>query len=111
VLNEINGSGVYDGLSVMLSQIVTWGLPYFIGRVYFDDLTMVTGDHDIKPGDSGALVISEERTAVAMVIGRSLDGRTTDNPSQPLGPIGILCDLSKIQTALLNLVGSPLTLA
>jgi hypothetical protein len=38
VLNEINGSGVYDGLSVMLSQIVTWGLPYFIGRVYFDDL-------------------------------------------------------------------------
>ena len=38
VFNEINGVGVYDGLSVMLGQIVTWGLPYLIGRVYFDDL-------------------------------------------------------------------------
>ena len=38
VLNQINGIGVYDGLSVVLNQIVTWGLPYLIGRVYFDDL-------------------------------------------------------------------------
>ena len=30
-----NGLGLYDGLSDALSQIVTWGLPYLIGRIYF----------------------------------------------------------------------------
>ncbi|NCJ08396.1 O-antigen ligase domain-containing protein [Synechococcales cyanobacterium C] len=29
-----NGLGAYDGLSATLSQIVTWGLPYFLGRLY-----------------------------------------------------------------------------
>jgi hypothetical protein len=38
VANEINGSGIYDGLSTSLTMIVTWGLPYLIGRAYFDDL-------------------------------------------------------------------------
>jgi hypothetical protein len=38
VVNEINGSGVYDGLSTSLTMIVTWGLPYLIGRAYFDDI-------------------------------------------------------------------------
>jgi hypothetical protein len=29
---------IYDGLSEVLKQTVTWGLPYLIGRVYFNDL-------------------------------------------------------------------------
>jgi hypothetical protein len=33
-----NGLGVYDGLSEVFSQLVTWGLPYLIGRMYFNDL-------------------------------------------------------------------------
>jgi len=33
-----NGLGVYDGLSAALDHVVTWGIPYFIGRIYFNDL-------------------------------------------------------------------------
>ncbi len=33
-----NGLGAYDGLSQILSQTVSYGLPYFIGRLYFSDL-------------------------------------------------------------------------
>lgn len=33
-----NGLGLYDGLSSALSQTVIWGFPYFIGRVYFNNL-------------------------------------------------------------------------
>jgi len=32
-----NGLGVYDGASSVLQQTVTWGVPYFIGRLYFAD--------------------------------------------------------------------------
>lgn len=32
------GYGLYDGLSVTMSQLVIWGLPYLIGRLYFNDL-------------------------------------------------------------------------
>lgn len=32
---------LYDGLSEVLKQSVTWGLPYFIGRVYFTNLNAV----------------------------------------------------------------------
>jgi hypothetical protein len=38
VLNQINGAGYYDGASMVLTQVVTWGLPYLIGRLYFSDL-------------------------------------------------------------------------
>jgi len=31
-----NGLGSYDGASACLAQLVTWGLPYFIGRLYID---------------------------------------------------------------------------
>jgi hypothetical protein len=37
-----NGLGLYDGLSSSLTQIFTWALPWFIGRLYLtslDDLT------------------------------------------------------------------------
>ncbi len=37
VANGIQGLGVYDGLSETMYQSITWGLPYFIGRVYFSD--------------------------------------------------------------------------
>lgn len=33
-----NGLGAYDGFSASLEQTVTWGLPYFLGRVYLKDL-------------------------------------------------------------------------
>ncbi len=32
-----NGLGVYDGLSGILGRMIKWGLPYFIGRLYFRD--------------------------------------------------------------------------
>ena len=31
-----NGLGVYDGLSCSLNQIASWGLPYLIGKLYFN---------------------------------------------------------------------------
>jgi hypothetical protein len=34
----VNGLGLYDGLSNVLSQIVTWALPYFLGRLYLNNL-------------------------------------------------------------------------
>lgn len=32
-----NGLGPYDGFSSSLAHVVTWGLPYVIGRAYFSD--------------------------------------------------------------------------
>jgi hypothetical protein len=32
-----NGLGAYDGCSSMLYQTTAWGLPYYIGRIYFSD--------------------------------------------------------------------------
>ncbi|NUM54718.1 MAG: O-antigen ligase domain-containing protein [Candidatus Hydrogenedentes bacterium] len=32
-----NGLGLYDGLSESNGQLLRWGLPYFIGRLYFTD--------------------------------------------------------------------------
>lgn len=34
----VNGLGAYDGLSAAFRQTTAWGVPYLIGRVYFDDL-------------------------------------------------------------------------
>jgi len=33
-----NGLGAYDGTSAVVEQVIAWGLPYYIGRVYFNDL-------------------------------------------------------------------------
>ncbi len=33
-----NGLGAYDGLTAILDQVIVWGLPYLIGRMYFTDL-------------------------------------------------------------------------
>ena len=33
-----NGFGLYDGLSVSLDQVLVWGLPYLLGRLYLGDL-------------------------------------------------------------------------
>jgi hypothetical protein len=33
-----NGLGLYDGLSSALAQTVEWGFPYFLGRIYFNNL-------------------------------------------------------------------------
>ncbi len=33
-----NGDGPYDGLSQAMYQSVRWGIPYFIGRIYFNDV-------------------------------------------------------------------------
>jgi hypothetical protein len=32
------GYGAYDGLSGTLNQVITWGIPYFMGRLRFGDL-------------------------------------------------------------------------
>lgn len=32
-----NNLGLYDGLATVFRSVVTWGLPYFIGRIYFGD--------------------------------------------------------------------------
>ena len=32
-----NGLGIYDGLSEAFQQTIQWGVPYFIGRLYFSD--------------------------------------------------------------------------
>lgn len=32
-----NGLGAYDGASMILRRVTLWGLPYFIGRLYFHD--------------------------------------------------------------------------
>jgi hypothetical protein len=34
----VNGLGVYDGAANIVSQLGVWGIPYFVGRVYFKDL-------------------------------------------------------------------------
>jgi hypothetical protein len=33
----LNGLGAWDGTSEVIRQIITWGLPYLIGRLYFND--------------------------------------------------------------------------
>ena len=33
----VNGLGAYDGISSAMYQTITWGLPYFIGRIYFSN--------------------------------------------------------------------------
>lgn len=37
VSSMTNGLGPYDGLSASFARVVGWGLPYFIGRMYFND--------------------------------------------------------------------------
>jgi len=38
VTSTMNDLGSYDGVSNVVSQLGVWGIPYFIGRVYFNDL-------------------------------------------------------------------------
>jgi hypothetical protein len=38
VSSVTNGLGLYDGASFALSKVFLWGLPYLIGRLYFDNL-------------------------------------------------------------------------
>jgi tetratricopeptide (TPR) repeat protein len=33
-----NGLGLYDGLSDAFANCITWGVPYLLGRLYFNDL-------------------------------------------------------------------------
>ena len=41
VSSYLNQLGMYDGCAVAVRMIVTWGLPYLIGRVYFTDLEAI----------------------------------------------------------------------
>jgi hypothetical protein len=38
VTSMTNGLGAYDGLTAVLDQSVTWGVPYFLGRLYLGNL-------------------------------------------------------------------------
>lgn len=42
-----NGLGLYDGVANVLEQTVIWGIPYFLGRLYFSD---VVGLRDLALG-------------------------------------------------------------
>lgn len=33
-----NGLGAYDGVSSVVGHVVAWGVPWFVGRLYFSDL-------------------------------------------------------------------------
>ena len=35
----VNGLGLYDGAATALAQTVTWGFPYFLGRLYLGNLS------------------------------------------------------------------------
>jgi hypothetical protein len=34
----VNGLGIHEGFSVVFAQAITWGAPYLLGRVYFNNL-------------------------------------------------------------------------
>lgn len=34
----VNGLGAYDGAAGSLTEVFNWGIPYLIGRIYFNDL-------------------------------------------------------------------------
>ncbi|MBW4467709.1 MAG: O-antigen ligase domain-containing protein [Pegethrix bostrychoides GSE-TBD4-15B] len=38
VTSLANGLGPYDGFSISLDQTMTWGVPYFLGRIYLSSL-------------------------------------------------------------------------
>jgi hypothetical protein len=37
ISSQLNGLGAWDGVSEVVGHIITWGLPYLIGRLYFND--------------------------------------------------------------------------
>jgi hypothetical protein len=37
ISSVVNGLGAYDGGSEVMWHVITWALPYFIGRLYFSD--------------------------------------------------------------------------
>lgn len=41
IASVLNDRGMYDGASRMLTAILYWGIPYFIGRLYFTDLIAI----------------------------------------------------------------------
>ncbi|MGL5131336.1 MAG: O-antigen ligase domain-containing protein, partial [Planktothrix sp.] len=43
----LNNLGPYDGFSAVLNQIVQYGIPYFLGRLYLNDLK---GLHELAMG-------------------------------------------------------------
>lgn len=38
VTSQVNELGLWDGVANVVQQLAVWGIPYFIGRVYFTDL-------------------------------------------------------------------------
>jgi hypothetical protein len=34
----VNGLGAYDGIAQTLNQVVAWGFPYYLGRIYLNNL-------------------------------------------------------------------------
>lgn len=47
ITSILNDMGSYEGVSACVEQIITWGLPYFVGRVYLTDLRSL---HDLAVG-------------------------------------------------------------
>ena len=90
--------------ATVITTMADLGIPYHLGRAYFDNLIATTGESSIEPGDSGSLVISGNN-AVGMVMAIANNGRTTDHPPQKLGPIVIACDMQKVLNNLSPLAG------
>ncbi len=42
VTSTNNGLGLYDGMSASLGTVIDWGVPYFLGRVYFTNMSELT---------------------------------------------------------------------
>jgi len=96
--------------ATVITTMVDLGIPYHLGRAYFDNLIATTGESSIEPGDSGSLVINGDNAAVGMVMAIANNGRTTDHPPQKLGPIVIVCDIQKILNNLAPVTGFALSL-
>ena len=62
----VNHLGVQEGLSAAFFQVVTWGIPYAVGRLYFDDLPALR-ELDPAPAVMVLADVDDEQALVAEI--------------------------------------------